>query len=57
MFKLSWVYLATSVFASMHKNIDAEPEAFLRIIKKYRENIVVAVECIFTTSEHNRVRS
>jgi transposase len=31
-----------------HKNIDAEPEAFLNIIAKYREDIVVAVECMFT---------
>ena len=31
-----------------HKNIDATPEAFLNIIAKYREDIVVAVECMFT---------
>ena len=30
-----------------HKNIDATPEAFLDIIKKYREDVVVAVECMF----------
>ncbi len=42
-----------------HKNIEAEPEAFLRIIKKYREDIVVAVECIFTwywLADHYAVR-
>jgi transposase len=31
-----------------HKNIDATPEAFLGIIKTYRKDIVVAVECMFT---------
>ncbi len=31
-----------------HKNIDATPEAFLGIIKKYRKDIVVAVECMFS---------
>lgn len=30
-----------------HKNIDATPEAFLKIIKDYREDVVVAVECMF----------
>jgi transposase len=31
-----------------HKNIDATPEAFLGVIEKYREDIVVAAECMFT---------
>jgi transposase len=31
-----------------HKNIDATPADFLEIIKKYRKDIVVAVECMFT---------
>jgi len=31
-----------------HKNIDATPEAFLGIIERYREDIVVAAECMFT---------
>jgi len=31
-----------------HKNIDATPEDFLGIISKYRKDIVVAVECMFT---------
>jgi transposase len=32
----------------IHKNISARPEPFLDTIKKYRKDIVVAVECIFT---------
>jgi transposase len=32
----------------VHKNVGATPEAFLRIIAPYREDVVVAVECIFT---------
>src|SRR5262245_1658309 len=32
----------------VHKNVAATPEAFLRIIAPYREDLVVAVECIFT---------
>ena len=31
-----------------HKNIAATPEDFLGIIRKYRRDIVVAVECMFT---------
>ena len=31
-----------------HKNIEATPEALLSTIKKYRKDIVVAVECMFT---------
>lgn len=31
-----------------HRNIKACPEEFLNIIKPYKEDIVVAVECIFT---------
>ncbi len=30
-----------------HKNIDATPEAFLNIIRDCREDLVVAVECMF----------
>ncbi len=30
-----------------HKNIDATPEAFMNIIRDWREDIVVAVECMF----------
>ena len=30
-----------------HKNIDAKPEEFLSIIKDCREDVVVAVECMF----------
>ena len=32
----------------VHKNLPATPEAFLRAIAPYREDVVVAVECIFT---------
>lgn len=30
-----------------HRNRKASPEAFLKVIKPYREDIVVAVECVF----------
>ena len=32
----------------LQRNIRTEPEIFLKTISKYREDIVVAVECIFT---------
>jgi len=32
----------------VHKDLGAEPEAFLRVIAPYRDDLVVAVECIFT---------
>jgi transposase len=32
----------------VHRNMKAEPDAFLKAIAPYREQIVVAVECIFT---------
>jgi transposase len=32
----------------VHKNVAATPEAFLRLIAPYRDDLVVAVECIFT---------
>src|SRR3972149_7850164 len=32
----------------LHKNLPAEPDAFLKAIAPYRSDIVVAVECIFT---------
>jgi transposase len=32
----------------VHKNIHAKPEPFLKVIQPYREDIAVAVECIFT---------
>jgi len=32
----------------VHKNMPATPEAFLRVIAPYRDDVVVAVECIFT---------
>lgn len=32
----------------LHRDIKAEPDVFIKIIAPYREDIVVAVECIFT---------
>jgi transposase len=32
----------------VHKNVPATPEAFLRVIAPYRDDVVVAVECLFT---------
>ncbi len=32
----------------VHKNLPTTPEAFLRIIAPYREDVVVGVECLFT---------
>ena len=32
----------------IHQNIHTDPEAFLRIIAPFREDVVVAVECMFT---------
>jgi transposase len=32
----------------VHKNLPTTPEAFLRVIAPYREDLVVGVECIFT---------
>jgi transposase len=32
----------------VHKNLKAEPEALLEVLAPYREELVVAVECIFT---------
>ncbi len=32
----------------VHKNLPTTPEAFLRVIAPYRDDLVVAVECIFT---------
>ena len=32
----------------LHQNIKTDPEAFLRIIAPFREDIVVTVECMFT---------
>lgn len=31
----------------LHKNVRSNPESFLRAIQPYREDIVVAVECMF----------
>lgn len=32
----------------IHRNLPAEPQAFLTLVAPYREDVVVAVECIFT---------
>ena len=32
----------------VHKNLPTPPEAFLRVSAPYREDLVVAVECMFT---------
>ena len=32
----------------LHRNMKTDPEIFLRAIEPYREDLVVAVECIFT---------
>jgi transposase len=32
----------------VHKNLPTTPEAFLRVIALYREDVGVAVECLFT---------
>jgi hypothetical protein len=33
---------------ALHRNMKASPEAFLKAMAPYRDDIVVAVECIFT---------
>jgi hypothetical protein len=32
----------------LHHNFKAEPESFLKAVAPYRDDLVVAVECIFT---------
>lgn len=32
----------------IHRNIKAKPDVFLKTVKKYRQGLVVAVECMFT---------
>ena len=32
----------------IHRNVPATPTAFLKIVKPYREDLVVAAECMFT---------
>jgi transposase len=32
----------------VHQNFKANPETFLKVIAPYRDDLVVAVECIFT---------
>lgn len=40
--------LGSSGEVLLHKNLKANPDAFLLAIKPYREGLVVAVECMFT---------
>jgi len=40
--------LAQSGTKLVHKNLPTTPEAFLRVSAPYREEVVVAVECLFT---------
>jgi len=32
----------------VHQNVKASPETFRKVIAPYRDDLVVAVECIFT---------
>jgi hypothetical protein len=32
----------------LHRDIKSRPDIFLKTIEPYREDIVIAVECIFT---------
>ena len=32
----------------LHRNVRATPDAFLRAVAPYRDDLVVAVECMFT---------
>jgi hypothetical protein len=32
----------------VHRNVKATPEAFIEIVTPYREDLVVAAECMFT---------
>ena len=32
----------------LHRNMKADPESFLKAIAPFRQDIVIAVECIFT---------
>jgi hypothetical protein len=32
----------------VHKNLPTTPEAFLRVVAPYRDDLIVGVECIFT---------
>lgn len=34
----------------LHKNIATDPAKFLALIEPYRENLVIGVECIFSSA-------
>ncbi len=38
----------------LHKNIQTKPKSFLRLIKPYRDNLVVGCECMLDTTILNR---
>lgn len=40
--------LAQSGTILVHKNLPTTPEAFLRLVAPYRDDLVVRVECMFT---------
>ena len=46
--KLFVCILDTGGKIRVHQNIETDPDAFLRIITPFREDIVVTVECMFT---------
>ena len=46
-----WMYLCildTQGEVLLHRNLRARPEAFLKAVEPYRQDLVVAVECIFS---------
>ncbi|RNC64437.1 MAG: IS110 family transposase [Desulfuromonadales bacterium] len=46
-----WMYLCVidaEGVVRLHKNIRTEPEAFLRAVKPFRDDLVVCAECMFT---------
>lgn len=45
MYNASWDQAGNTL---LHKNINTKPELFLKIIEPFRDNLVVAAECIFT---------
>ena len=40
--------LAAAGQVLVHRNVKATPEAFIEIVTPYREDLVVAAECMFT---------
>jgi len=46
--KMYLCILDTEGEVRLHRNIKTDPEVFLNVIEPYREDIVIAVECMFT---------